>query len=467
MGVSSFSAIGGKRLTEMVGEQNSLFDAPERDLRRLRPLADRMRPTNLDQYVGQERLLGPGAPLGKAIRRGWAHSLILWGPPGSGKTSLAMIIAKYGKANFKTLSAVQTSSTEIRKILATADVEFRQGRQTILFVDEVHRFNKSQQDIFLPHVEQGSIVFIGATTENPSFELNSALLSRCKVYIMGPIGEDDLLKAMQQALSDEERGLGAYPILLTKDQLMAIAIAADGDVRRAYTLLEFAAEVARIDGGQLSSALLAEILTDRSYRMDKSGDQYYDLVSALQKSIRNSNPDAAVYWMARLLEGGCDPHRIARRLMCIAVDDIGLADPRAQTIALDAAAIYDRVGSEGGDLALAQAAIYLASTAKSNSAAAAYSRALAEVRHSGSLPIPMQLRNAPTALMAELGFGEGYQYDPDLPGGVALTQACFPTELGEPQLYRPSSNGLEQRLKEKLDDLRQRRRTARSTRPQD
>ncbi|PWE38090.1 recombination factor protein RarA [Pseudomonas prosekii] len=446
----------------MAGKQSSLFDASAQDVMRLRPLAERMRPLSLDEYVGQTRLLGTTATLGKAIRAGRIHSMILWGPPGCGKTSLAMLMVNYANANFRVLSAVQTGAAEIRKILSEATVELRQGRQTILFVDEVHRFNKSQQDIFLPHVESGTIVLIGATTENPSFELTSALLSRCRVYIMDRVSEEDLISAMRRALEDDQRGLASYAIQFSDSQLHAIAVAADGDVRRAHSLLELACEVAASDGGEVSPVILAEILVDRSYRMDKSGDQYYDLISALQKSIRNSNPDAAVYWMARLLEAGCDPGRIARRLVCIAVDDIGLADPRAQTMVLEAASIYDRVGSAGGDLALAQAAIYLASTAKSNASAVAYSRALAQVRQSGSLPVPMSLRNAPTALMAGLGFAKGYQYDPDQAGGVALTQTCFPEEIGEQVLYQPTENGLELRLKEKLDDLRRRRHQATS-----
>ena len=426
----------------------------------LKPLAERMRPRNLDEMVGQRRLLAPGSALRRAIESGRVHSMILWGPPGCGKTTLALLLAQYADAEFRAISAVLSGLPEVRQVLAEAGARFDQGRRTVLFVDEVHRFNKAQQDAFLPHIERGSILFVGATTENPSFELNSALLSRCRVHVMEALSVEDITVALRQALADAERGLGDRDLHVGDEQLQLIAQAADGDVRRALTLLEIAAEVVE-EGGTVTDATLAQVLADRTRRFDKGGDQFYDQISAMHKSVRSSNPDAALYWFARMLDGGADPAYMARRLTRMAVEDIGLADPRALPMAIDAWDAYERLGSPEGDLALAQVVIYLASTAKSNAAYAAFNAARRDVEQHGSQPVPMHIRNAPTKLMKQLGHGKGYQYDHDAEGGVALDQTGFPDAMGERVYYAPVERGLEIKLKEKLDALRKARREAR------
>ncbi|MBB5014979.1 putative ATPase [Rehaibacterium terrae] len=426
----------------------------------LKPLAERMRPRDLDEMVGQRRLLGKGSALRRAIESGHVHSMILWGPPGCGKTTLALLLARYAKAEFRAISAVLSGLADVRQVLAEAEERFVAGQRTVLFVDEVHRFNKAQQDAFLPHIELGRILFVGATTENPSFELNSALLSRCRVHVMEAVSVDDIIDALQRALADKERGLGGRGLQAADEQLRLIAQAADGDVRRGLTLLEIAAELAEGEGGAITDATLAQVLADRTRRFDKGGEQFYDQISALHKSVRSSNPDAALYWLCRMLDGGCDPHYLARRLTRMAVEDIGLADPRALQMATQAWDAYDRLGSPEGELALAQLTIYLASTAKSNAAYVAYHTARAEVRETGTLEVPMHLRNAPTRLMRQLGYGQGYQYDHEVEGGVALDQSCFPEVMGERIYYRPVSRGLEIRLKEKLDRLRAARNSA-------
>ena len=400
----------------------------------MRPLAERMRPRTLDEMVGQRRLLAPGSALRRAVEAGRVHSMVLWGPPGCGKTTLALLLAQYADADFRAISAVLSGLPEVRQVLAQAAERFAQGRRTVLFVDEVHRFNKTQQDAFLPHIERGSIVFVGATTENPSFELNSALLSRCRVHVLEAVSVEDILAALQRALEDDERGLGGQGIAADEALLRQIAGAADGDVRRALTLLEIAAELAADEGGQVSQVTLHQVLADRTRRFDKGGEQFYDQISALHKSVRSSNPDAAVYWLARMLDGGCDPAYLARRLTRMAIEDIGLADPRAWQMSLDAWDTFERLGSPEGDLALAQLAIYLASTAKSNAAYAALNAARADVHEYGSAEVPLHLRNAPTKLMKQLGYGQGYQYDHDSTGGVALDQTGFPEVIGE-QVY--------------------------------
>ncbi|MEO5629222.1 MAG: replication-associated recombination protein A, partial [Thermomonas sp.] len=333
----------------------------------MRPLAERMRPRSLDDMVGQARLLTPGTALRRAIEGGHIHSMVLWGPPGCGKTTLALLLARYADAEFVAISAVLSGLPQVREVLAEAQARFDGGRRTVLFVDEVHRFNKVQQDAFLPHIERGSIVFVGATTENPSFELNSALLSRCRVHVLEALAADDIVLALQHALSDADHGLGGRGIHIEDDLLAQVAHAADGDVRRALTLLEIAAELAG-EGGGIGEATLQQVLADRTRRFDKGGDQFYDQISALHKCVRNSNPDAALYWLARMLDGGADPAYLTRRLTRMAVEDIGLADPRALQMAVDAWDSYDRLGSPEGELALAQLTIYLASTAKSNAA---------------------------------------------------------------------------------------------------
>jgi putative ATPase len=427
----------------------------------MRPLAERMRPRTLDEMVGQRRLLAPGSALRRAIESGRVHSMILWGPPGCGKTTLALLLAHYADADFRAISAVLSGLPEVRQVLAEAAARFAAGRRTVLFVDEVHRFNKTQQDAFLPHIERGTILFVGATTENPSFELNSALLSRCRVHVMEALSVDDIVQALQQALGDDERGLGGRNLHVAREQLELIAQAADGDVRRALTLLEIAAELVEEggegsagQGGTVTDATLAQVLADRTRRFDKGGEQFYDQISALHKSVRSSNPDAALYWFARMLDGGADVAYLARRITRMAVEDIGLADPRALQMAIEAWDAYDRLGSPEGDLALAQVVIYLASTAKSNAAYAAFGAARADVERHGTLDVPMHIRNAPTKLMKQLGYGKGYQYDHDAEGGIALDQTGFPDAMGERVYYEPVPRGLELKLKEKLDALR-------------
>ena len=424
----------------------------------LKPLAERMRPRSLDEIVGQQRLLAPGKPLRRAIEAGRVHSMILWGPPGCGKTTLALLLAQYAKAEFRALSAVLSGIAEVREALAEAAARFAQGERTVLFVDEVHRFNKAQQDAFLPHIEKGAILFVGATTENPSFELNSALLSRCRVHVLEAVSVEDIVAALQRALADGERGLGAQSLIIDAAALALIARAADGDVRRALTLLEIAAEVA--DDGRIDDATLAQVLADRTRRFDKGGEQFYDQISALHKSVRGSDPDAALYWCTRMLDGGVDPAYLARRLTRMAIEDVGLADPRAWSLALQAWDTYERLGSPEGDLALAEVAIYLAVAAKSNAAYAAFGAVRAEVSASGTLDVPLHLRNAPTKLLRGLGYGRGYQYDHDLDGGVALDQQCLPDALAGREFYAPTERGLEGRMREKLTALRAARRAA-------
>ena len=432
-----------------------LFPAPEG----LKPLAERMRPASLDEIVGQDRLMAPDAALRRALESGSVHSMVLWGPPGCGKTTLALLVAKYSEARFKAISAVLSGLADVRKALAEAEVNFAQGIRTVLFVDEVHRFNKAQQDAFLPHIEKGVILFIGATTENPSFELNSALLSRCRVHVMDAVSPEAIVIAMKRALADSERGLGGLKLEVDDAALDLIAQAADGDVRRGLTLLEIAAELA--EGGRIDESTLDQVLADRTRRFDKGGEQFHDQISALHKSVRSSDPDAAVYWLTRMLDGGCDRAYLARRLTRMAVEDIGLADPRAWQMALDAWDTYERLGSPEGELGLAQLAIYLAMAPKSNAAYAAYNSACDAVREHGTLEVPMHLRNAPTRLMKDLGYGKGYQYDHDAEGGVALDQQCLPDELSGFEFYQPVPRGLEIRIGEKLGELRAARSEAR------
>ena len=424
------------------------------------PMAERMRPRELDEVIGQRRLLAPNAALRRALEAGRVHSMILWGPPGCGKTTLARLVATRANARFIAISAVMSGLPEVRKVLAEAADAFARGERTVLFVDEVHRFNKTQQDAFLPHIEAGHIVFIGATTENPSFELNSALLSRCRVHVLEAVSAADIAEALRRALDDAERGLGGLGLSVDDEALASIAQAADGDVRRALTLLEIAAEVA--DDGRIDAATLSQVLADRTRRFDKQGEQFYDQISALHKSVRSSDPDAALYWLARMIDGGCDPAYLARRLTRMAVEDIGLADPRALDMAISAWEAFDRLGAPEGELALAQLTLYLASCAKSNAGYVAWKAARADVESHGTLEVPMHLRNAPTTLMKGLGYGKGYQYDPDVAGGVALGQVCLPDALEGRVYYRPVARGMEIKLKEKLDALREARTAARA-----
>ena len=436
-------------------------DLPALQNEALRPLAERMRPRTLDDMVGQRRLLGPTSALRRAIQAGRMHSRILWGPPGCGKTTLALLLAQHADAEFVAISAVLSGLPQVREVLAQAQARFDTGRRTLLFVDEVHRFNKVQQDAFLPHIERGSILFVGATTENPSFELNSALLSRCRVHVLEAVSAHDIARALRQALDDDARGLGGRGLHIDDAALGEIAAAADGDVRRALTLLEIAADIAEGEGGTITESTLHQVLADRTRRFDKGGDQFYDQISALHKSVRSSNPDGAIYWLARMLDGGCDPSYLLRRLTIMAVEDIGLADPRALEMALNVWNAYDRIGPPEGDIALSNLAIYLASTAKSNASYVALKAARADISAHGTQPVPMHLRNAPTRLMQSLGHGKGYQYDHDVEGGIALGQTALPDAMGERIYYQPVARGLEIRLKEKLDALREARARAR------
>ena len=418
----------------------------------LKPLAERVRPAVLDEIVGQQRLLGPGAPLRRAIEAGHVYSMILWGPPGCGKTTLALLLAKYANARFRAISAVLSGLADVREALAEAEVNFAQGIRSVLFVDEVHRFNKAQQDAFLPHIEKGVTIFVGATTENPSFELNSALLSRCRVHVMDPVAVAAIVDALRRALSDVDRGLGGAGLCVGDDAFGLIAQAADGDVRRALTLLEIAAEVAK--DGVIDDTTLTQVLADRTRRFDKGGEQFYDQISALHKSVRSSDADAALYWCTRMLDGGVDPNYLARRLTRMAIEDIGLADPRALQFALEAWDTYDRLGSPEGDLALAEVAIYLAIAAKSNAAYAAFGEVREVIGETGTLDVPLHLRNAPTKLMKGLGYGKGYQYDPDVEGGIALDQQCLPDTLVGREFYQPIERGLEVKIREKVQSIR-------------
>ncbi|MGD8379831.1 MAG: replication-associated recombination protein A [Gammaproteobacteria bacterium] len=425
-----------------------------------RPLADRMRPRSLDDFVGQGHILGPGRPLRSAIEHGHPHSMILWGPPGTGKTTLARLVAATCQSRFVALSAVMAGVKDVRIQVEQAVAARRaEGRGTVLFLDEVHRFNKAQQDAFLPYVEDGTLIFIGATTENPSFELNNALLSRARTYVLKSLGEEDILILLRRALSDSGRGLGERGIEVTDAALAVLAAAADGDARRALSLLEIAVDNAV---GQVDEALAREISGSGTRRFDKGGEVFYDQISALHKSVRGSHPDAALYWLARMLDGGCDPRYLARRVIRIASEDIGNADPRALPLALDAAQTYERLGSPEGELAIAQAVVYLACAAKSNAVYAAFKAAMADAAQLGSLEVPLHLRNAPTRLMKELGYGKGYRYAHDEEDAYAAGESYFPADMGERTYYHPVPRGLEIRIAEKLEQLRRRDRSGSS-----
>ena len=422
------------------------------------PLAARMRPDTLAQYVGQTHLLGPGKPLREAVERGQLHSMVLWGPPGVGKTTFARLLAQECDARFSTLSAVLAGVKEIRQAVAEAEQHRAQyGRGTILFVDEVHRFNKSQQDAFLPYVEEGTVTFVGATTENPAFELNNALLSRCRVYLLRSLTEEDLATLLQRALETDEE-LQRRKISIADKVLGKITRAADGDARSALNLLEIACDLAREEGGEflIDEAVLAEVLSADVRRFDKGGDYFYDQISALHKSVRGSDPDAALYWFARMVDGGCDPLYIARRVVRMASEDIGNADPRALQIALSAWDVQERLGSPEGELAIAQAVAYLAVAAKSNAVYSGWKRVLADVRRDPSYDVPLHLRNAPTKLAKSMAHGAEYRYAHDEPDAFAAGENYFPEEIAERRYYDPVPRGLELKIGEKLSTLRQR-----------
>ncbi|MCP1603075.1 replication-associated recombination protein A [Pseudomonas citronellolis] len=416
------------------------------------PLAARLRATSLDEYVGQEHLLARGKPLREALEQGALHSMIFWGPPGVGKTTLAKLLAQVSDAHFETISAVLSGVKEIRQSVEMAKQQAAQyGRRTILFVDEVHRFNKSQQDAFLPYVEDGTLIFIGATTENPSFELNNALLSRARVYVLKSLDEAALRKLVRRALS-EEKGLGKRHLSLPEESFAILMAAADGDGRRLLNLLENASDLAE-DGDEISAELLQNLLGDSRRRFDKGGEAFYDQISALHKSVRGSSPDGALYWYARMLDGGCDPLYIARRVVRMASEDIGNADPRALTLCLHAWDVQERLGSPEGELAIAQAIVYLACAPKSNAVYNAYNTARRDVAENGSLEVPLHLRNAPTKLMKNLGYGEEYRYAHDEPDAYAAGEDYFPEQLEPRQYYQPVPRGLELKIGEKLKHL--------------
>jgi putative ATPase len=417
------------------------------------PLADRMRPRSLDDVVGQEHLLGPGRVLRSAIERGELHSMILWGPPGSGKTTLASLMAHVAGAHFVAFSAVLSGVKEIRQVVAEAEAERGRRRQrTILFVDEIHRFNRGQQDAFLPHVEKGTIVLVGATTENPSFEVNSALLSRCRVYVLRALTEDDLVAIMRRALADAERGLAALAPEVSDEALRLIARLANGDARSALNILELAVQMAPA----VSEAAIREAAQRKTLLYDKSGEEHYNLISALHKSLRDSDADAALYWMTRMLDSGEDPLYVARRLVRFASEDVGNADPQALTLTLAAKEAYDFLGSPEGELALAQATLYLALAPKSNAAYVAFNEAKADVQDRPAEPVPLHIRNAPTGLMRDLGYGSGYQYAHDAPD-AHVDQEHLPEVLRERRYYRPVDRGLETELARRLAEWQARR----------
>jgi len=418
------------------------------------PLADRMRPRRLDQIFGQSHLLAEGKPLRQAIETNKLHSMLFWGPPGTGKTTIARLIAQYSDARFLTISAVLSGVKEIREAIEQA--KQHQGK-TVLFVDEVHRFNKSQQDAFLPFIEDGTFLFVGATTENPSFELNNALLSRTRTYVLKPISAEEIEKVIRRALVDEEDGLGSLRLSIDDDACAMLVKAADGDARRALTYLEIISDF--VESGAINAELVAEIVAQGLRRFDKKGDVFYEQISALHKSVRGSDPDAALYWFCRMIDGGCDPVYIARRVVRMAIEDIGIADPRGLELTLNGWQIYERLGSPEGELAIAQGIVYLACAAKSNAVYTAYGQAMEDAKKFGSLDVPMHLRNAPTQFMKDQGYSQNYRYAHDEDDAFAAGELYFPEGMPARQYYHPVDRGLEIKIAEKLNYLRKRNKT--------
>ena len=418
-----------------------------------------MRPRTLDEFVGQEHLVAPGKPLRTQLERDDIGSLIFWGPPGTGKTTLAQIIARMTKAEFIEFSAVLTGIKEIKQVMADAERARQYGTRTIVFIDEIHRFNKAQQDAFLPHVEKGNIRLIGATTENPSFEIISALLSRSRVYVLKPLTEDQVVQLLKRALADEERGLGSMKLRASDAVLAKIAAYSSGDARSAYNVLEVAATLARATsevGAEITDAIITDALQKRVLRYDKAGEEHYNLISALHKSVRNSDPDASLYWLGRMLEAGEDPLYIARRVVRMSVEDIGLADPNALSLCMAARDAVDFLGMPEGNLALAQAVVYLALAPKSNALYTAYGEVQQDVEATAAESVPLHLRNAPTGLMKGLGYGQGYQYAHDVEGKIADMQ-CLPGNLRDRTYYHPTNEGVEKRIRERMEEIKRRR----------